>query len=60
MRLYHKGDDCDVASNWFSFLFSFQSDSVKYKLLAKVVDQEGEGIKFIDTHLANIYLSYDI
>lgn len=44
----------------FSPLFSSQSDSVKYKLQAKESEQEGEGIKFINTHLANIYQVYDV
>lgn len=57
MRLYHKGEHCDVIPNWFSFLSSFQSDSVKYKALTRVVEQEGDGIKLINTHLANLSIS---
>ncbi len=60
MRHLHQGDDCDVIPNWFSFLFTFQSDTVKYKLLAKAVDQEEDRIKFIDTHLAGIHEVYDM
>lgn len=31
VKFYHKGQYCDAIPNWFSFLSSFQNDSVKYK-----------------------------
>lgn len=40
--------------------FSFQSDSVKYKLLAAMGGQEGRAATLINTHLANIYKRYDV